>query len=95
MPNFRVDAGSAQLKHNFFQVLGNHTKRTLRQGVLFSSGMKFEEIHGTIESFNNVPEDRFLPSPLLLSDDEAHTECIRRGVAEAQRLIADDLLLQT
>src|SRR5262245_32014843 len=75
--SFRRTPGSATFKHNFFQTLGNHAKRTLRHGVLFTSSMAGEEIHGRVQGFNNVSLDRLLPRPLLLTDDEAHEECGR------------------
>jgi hypothetical protein len=95
IPEFIQSAGSAPLRHNFFQTLGNHAKSTLRQGIMFTSSMAGEEIHGRVQGFENVPLNRFLPRPLELTDDEAHEECGRIGGAEAQRLIADDLLLKT
>lgn len=97
IPDFSVDAGSTPQsnRHNFFQTIGNHTRGSLFQGVLFTSKMKGEEIHGRVVGFRNNDLSRFLPRPLLLTDDEAHGECGIRGNADAERLIADDLLLNT
>ncbi len=95
IPLFSLGAGMTQNRHNFFQTLGNHAKRSLRHGVLFTSNMAGEEIHGRVAGFQDHDLTRFLPRPLLLSDDDAHIECGKRGVAEAERLIADELLLRT
>ena len=95
VPAFSIEAGGARERHNFFQTLGNHAKRSLRQGILFTSNMAGEEIHGTVAGFQNVDLTRFLPQPMQLSDDDAHVECIKRGNPETERLIADDLLLKT
>lgn len=90
IPSFNLDPGGARSRHNFFQTTGNHAKRTLRQGVLFTSNMGGEEIHGTMAGFENSDLTRFIP--LTATDDDAHSLCIRRGSPEAERLIADDLL---
>ena len=95
VPEFAVNAGTTPNRHNFFQTLGNHAKRSVFQGVLFTSKMGGEEIHGRVAGFRNTDLTPFMPRPLLLTDDEAHEECGRRGVPEAERLIADELLLGT
>jgi hypothetical protein len=92
IPEFPVNAGSASKLHNFFQTLGNHAKRSLRQSVVFTSNMAGEEIHGAIAGFRNNDLTRLMPSPLLLTDDQAHGECGKLGSPEAERLIADELL---
>ena len=94
IPAFISSAGSTPNRHNFFQTLGNHSKPTLRQGLLFQSTMAGEEIHGTVAGFQNQNLTRFMPARLL-TDDEAHGECGKQGTGETERLIADELLLRT
>ena len=93
-PEFIVDAGSTppQRRFNWYQTLGNHVKATAFKGLMFTSDMAGEEIHGTIRGFNNIKVDRFLPNPLTLTDDGRHEECCRFGIPEAQRMIAADIL---
>ena len=93
IPVFAVTAGTVPNRHNFFQTIGNHAKRTLRQGVLFTSDMDGEEIHGRVAGFRDHDLSRFVP--MNVTDDGAHEECGRVGIPEAQRLIAEDLLLRT
>jgi hypothetical protein len=94
IPRFTADAGTAPNRHNFFQTIGNHAKRSFTQGVLFTSGMAGEEIHGEIAGFQENDFTRLLPRPLQLGDDDAHSELIRIANPEAERLIADELLLR-
>jgi len=94
-PNFVLSAGATPDRHNFFQTMGNHAKRSIRQGVLFTSDMKGEEIHGTVTGFKNDDLTGFLPRGFLSTDDEAHGDCGKRGTGEVERLIADELLLGT
>ena len=95
IPIFSLSSGMTLNRHNFFQTLGNHAKRSLFHGVLFTSKMAGEEIHGRVTGFQDHDLTRLLPRPLLLSDDDAHIECGRLAIPEAMRLIADDLLLNT
>jgi hypothetical protein len=90
IPDFNLDPGAVRNRHNFFQTTGNHAKRSLLNGVLFTSAMGGEEIHGTMAGFQNTDLTRFIP--LNVTDDQAHSLCISRGAPEAERLIADDLL---
>jgi len=94
IPAFSLSAGTTPNRHNFFQTVGNHSKLSVTQGVLFTSKMAGEEIHGTVGGFQNNDLTRFQASPLTVSDDDAHVECSRRGTPEAERLIADELLLR-
>jgi hypothetical protein len=93
IPNFALSAGLTPNPRNFFQTIGNHAKRSLFHGVLFTSSMKGEEIHGPIAGFQNTDLTRFIPRALLRNDDDAHIACGGQGTAEVERLIADDLLL--
>lgn len=92
IPKFNLSAGGTPNRHNFFQTLGNHSKLSLR-GVLFTSGMAGEEIHGEVAGFDNQNLTRFIPQNV--DDDSAHIQCAGRGTSEAERLIADELLLKT
>jgi len=91
-PEFIVYAGSTPRRFNWYQTLGNHVKATVFKGLMFTSDMAGEEIHGTISGFNNIKVDRFLPNPMILTDDDKHVECCRFGIPEAQRMIAADIL---
>ncbi|BDC48590.1 hypothetical protein F183_A09060 [Bryobacterales bacterium F-183] len=91
VPLFTPSAGATVNRHNFFQTRGNHAKRSARRGLLFTSSMAGEEIHGTLSGFINLDLTSFLSREL--SDDQAHEKCGRRGTDAASRLIADALLL--
>ena len=92
VPLFKVKSPTAALKHNYFQTLGNHAKKTeLGFGtLLFTSTMWNEEIHGEIDGFTPHNLDDQMPSGR--TDDSLHGECITKADPVVQGQISDDLL---
>lgn len=92
VPKFSVDAGRSAQRFNFFHTRGNHAKRSLTHGILFTSRMAGEEIHGEITGFMNFDVTRFIRADL--EDDDAHGECIKHSNPRAEDLIVSDILLK-
>jgi len=92
VPLFRVASPPAPLKHNYFQTLGNHARKT-RAGfgtLVFTSTMWNEEIHGEIDGFTSHNLDGQMPSGR--TDESLHGDCVTQADPVVQGQISNDLL---
>jgi hypothetical protein len=88
VPHFRMYASIQSDRHdNFFQTVGNHKKITRQgAGLLFTSEMGGEEIHGSVPPLRDRDfSNRILPSS---SDDGAHGQTISGNIDEVRKTIS-------
>ena len=88
IPQFRMYASIRTDRHdNFFQTVGNHRK-IIRQGagLMFTSTMDHEEIHGSVPPLRDRNFSRQISA--FASADEAHGQVILGNNDEVRRTIA-------
>jgi hypothetical protein len=72
VPSFSPPNPGARVQKSFFQRVGNHSKSTLRRGILFTSSMGGQEVHGNIVGFAPRDLTKDVQGKTPASDDDAH-----------------------